>query len=336
MRSPPEPGESVTDATWKCKSRRLNLRTPNPRRLLAPRSGLASPAKSASRSWPWLPSLTAFGWLAGAVAWWALVFLSIVRFRRLLRLCIAGPEALQDRINQFAIRIGLRERQRPLAVIVPARIPPFVWASLTGRPRLLLPQELWNRLDDSQQNALLAHELAHLKRGDHWVRWLEAIVLGFYWWDPIAWLARRELERTRRGNRVTPGWVWSQPSAAGSYAEALVATSAFLSEVHRPLPLGGSGVRSTFAIKRRLEMLLSDGAKPSTGRARSIKLLMVAALCLPLLPVPAGENRSARAGEPTRTIAGHQSPGSRTTGRGSRYGSRCTHGGRTVRCDPAG
>ena len=78
-----------------------------------------------------------------------------------------------------------------------------------------------------------------------------------------------------------------------------MATTAFLSEVHRPLPLGASGVRSTFAIKRRLEMLLSDAAKSSISRSRSMKLLVLAALCLPLLPVLAGENRSARAGAPS-------------------------------------
>ncbi len=184
---------------------------------------------------------------------------------------------------QIAIRIGLGQRRRPLAVIVPARIPPFVWAWPTGRPRLLLPQELWTRLDLSQQNALLAHELAHLKRGDHWVRWLEAVVLGLYWWDPIAWLARRELERTEEES--CDAWViWSQPSEAGSYAEALVATTAFLSDVDRPLPLGGSGVGRTVALKRRLVMLASDVANPSLGRSRSRKVLVLAGACLPLLP----------------------------------------------------
>ncbi len=271
------------------------------KRVLAP-SPLHAASTPTAGTWPWR-ILIALGWLAGAVIWWACVVLSIRRFRKLLRVCIAAPEALQERVKQIAARIGLGARRLPRVMIIPARIPPFVWASLTGRPRLLLPHELWGRLDESQQNALLAHELAHLKRGDHWVRWLEAIVLGLYWWDPIAWLARRELERTEEES--CDAWVvWSQPSAAGSYAEALVATAAFLSEVHRPLPIGGSGFRSTSAIKRRLEMLLSDAAKPSIGRARSMKLLVLAALCLPLLPVPAGENRSVRAGEPTEQSQG--------------------------------
>ena len=53
-----------------------------------------------------------------------------------------------------------------------------------GARGLILPEELWCRLDAVQQDAVLAHELAHLKRRDHWVRRLEAVVLGLYWWYP--------------------------------------------------------------------------------------------------------------------------------------------------------
>ncbi len=257
------------------------------------------PAASTSTpgTWPWR-ILIALGWLAGAVVWWGFIVVSIVRFRKLLRVCIDAPQSLQDRIMQIATQIGLRTRQLPRAVIVPARTPPFVWASLIGRPRLLLPQELWDRLDESQQNALLAHELAHLKRGDHWVRWLEAIVLGLYWWDPIAWLARRELERTEEES--CDAWVvWSQPSAAGSYAEALVATGAFLSNVRHPLPLGASGAGGSVALKRRLALLFSDFTEPSLGRSRSRNLLLLAGACLPLLPVlAAGEQQKSLKGLP--------------------------------------
>ena len=46
-----------------------------------------------------------------------------------------------------------------------------------------------------QRDAVLIHELAHLKRRDHWVRRLEAVVLGLDWWNPVAWWARREIEK---------------------------------------------------------------------------------------------------------------------------------------------
>jgi RND family efflux transporter MFP subunit len=259
--------------------------------------------RSTAHSWPW-QWLLAVVWLAGAVLWWGFVGLSLVRFRRLFRSSVPAPTELHDRVCQAARELGLAARRVPVTGIVPARVPPLVWATLASPPRLLLPQELWGRLDEPQQNAVLAHELAHLKRGDHWVRWLEAVVLGFYWWDPVAWYARRRIERAEEES--CDAWVvWSQPGAAGSYAEALLATTAFLSGVNRPLPLGASGAGSTFALKRRLEMILSDVADASVARSRSTKLLIIALGFLPLLPVMgSGKAQQAFAGVPVEQTAG--------------------------------
>jgi hypothetical protein len=38
---------------------------------------------------------------------------------------------------------------------------------------------------------------------------------GLYWWDPVAWWARREVERAEE--RSCDAWVlWSLPTAAGA------------------------------------------------------------------------------------------------------------------------
>ena len=80
---------------------------PPAERLLAP-SPLPAASTPGPGSWSWR-ILVAWGWLAGAVIWWAFVVLSIVRFRKLLHVCIAAPEALQERTKQIAVRIGLGE-----------------------------------------------------------------------------------------------------------------------------------------------------------------------------------------------------------------------------------
>ena len=51
----------------------------------------------------------------------------------------------------------------------------------------------WAALDAARCDTLLAHELAHYARGDHWVRWLELIVAVLFWWHPAAWVARVKL-----------------------------------------------------------------------------------------------------------------------------------------------
>jgi len=168
----------------------------------------------------------------------------------------------------------------------------MLWASFAGPPRLVLPAELWARLDVSQQDAVLAHELAHLKRRDHWVRRLEAIVLGFYWWDPVAWWARRELERTEE--ECCDAWVvWALPAAASAYAEALVATTAFLSGLRHPLPLGASGAGRSLPLKRRLNMIMNHPTAGSLTRSIPWTVLILGVMGLPFLPALASE-QSAR------------------------------------------
>jgi RND family efflux transporter MFP subunit len=244
------------------------------------------------RIWPWRPAL-ALLWLAGAMTWSAIVGLNAYRFRRLLRSARPAPADLTDRASRVAARLGLR--RVPTISLVPARVPPMLWASLAGRPRLILPEELWARFEIDQQDAVLAHELAHLKRRDHWVRRLEAIVLGLYWWYPGAWWARRQLERAEE--ECCDQWViWALPAAASSYAEALLATAVYLSGLRQPLPLGASGAGRTLPLKRRLNMILRDQSAGSVVRSAPRLVLLAGALALPFLPVP---TRGQQAGAPS-------------------------------------
>ena len=197
----------------------------------------------------------ALSWLLGAVGWWSVVSLNSARFRRMIRSARPAPAELLQAIGRVAERLGLQNI--PVACLLPVRMSPMVWVPLAGPPHLVLPEELWGLLDATQQDAILAHELAHLKRRDHWVRRLEALACGLYWWDPVAWWARREVERAEE--RCCDAWVlWALPTAAGAYAEALVMTALYLSGPRQPLPLGASGVGRISPLTERLEMILSD------------------------------------------------------------------------------
>jgi beta-lactamase regulating signal transducer with metallopeptidase domain len=62
-----------------------------------------------------------------------------------------------------------------------------------SRYPVVLPMRLLSALDKQQTAMVLAHELAHLRRRDHWVRGLELVVSVLYWWNPLVWWVRRRL-----------------------------------------------------------------------------------------------------------------------------------------------
>ena len=132
----------------------------------------------------------------------------------------------------------------------------------------------------------MAHELAHLKRRDHWVRRLEVVACGLYWWDPVAWWGRRQIEWAEE--RCCDAWVlWALPAAAGAYAEALVMTGAYLAGFRRPLPSGASGVGRHNHLKGRLHMILDNTITNPVTRTAPRALLILGAVSLPFLPVAA-------------------------------------------------
>ncbi|MGO9582112.1 MAG: M56 family metallopeptidase [Acidimicrobiales bacterium] len=232
-----------------------------------------------AKSWPWRMTAVVL-WLGGVAAWWLAVGLQVFRFRRLLQAARPAPEALCARTARLAARLGLRHA--PAVWLVPAGVPPMIWAPIVP-PRMLLPEGLWERLDEQQQDTVLAHEMAHLRRRDHWVRRLEAVVLGLYWWDPVAWWARHQVEQAEE--QCCDSWVlWALPEAAEAYAEALVATAVFLSGPRRPWPVGATGVGRVHPLRRRLSMILRDPAVGLMARPAPRAALIIGVLSLLLLP----------------------------------------------------
>ena len=220
--------------------------------------------------------------LAGAVSWWALAIVRIIRFQRVLKHIDPAPGNWQKRTDELAALVGLGEP--PSLWLVPGRVPPMLWA-IGGRPRLLVPSELWSATSLDERNALLLHELAHLKRRDHWVRWLELIVGGLYWWHPAIWWGRRLLREAEE--QCCDAWViWAMPKGAKTYATALLTAIEFVSGA-RTAPAASSatsGNGHVSCLKRRLRMIMRAQTPKGLSWAGRLAVLGTAALLLPLAP----------------------------------------------------
>ncbi|MDB5293033.1 MAG: antirepressor regulating drug resistance protein [Phycisphaerales bacterium] len=196
--------------------------------------------------WPALAGV----WVIGSLVCLVVTSVRIVRFGKVLRFAVPAPMSLQQQARMLARRLGLGNC--PTVWLVPGAMCPMLWAGGT-RARVLVPRGLWEILDDAQRDTLLLHELAHLRRRDHWVRWIELVATMLYWWHPGCWWARQGLREAEE--QCCDAWVlWAQPGAFRSYATALLTTVEYVS-VRQPVPMLASGMGQFHLLKARLTML---------------------------------------------------------------------------------
>jgi hypothetical protein len=228
--------------------------------------------------------------------WFLAVALCIARFHRLLRHVRPAPPEVLAQAEGLARKMGLA--RCPRVALVPGPVPPMVWM-VVGRPAVFLPADLIGRLEAPERASLLAHELAHLRRRDHWVRWLELVAQGLYWWYPVVWFARRQLHVHEE--ECCDAWVVGEVPPR-SYAVAILRTIDFLAEP-AALPAMASGLGRVAALKRRLTRILCGGAPKRLGVAGRLALLALALGVLPLLPTATPTEAAAPEPEPAPEVA---------------------------------
>ena len=216
-------------------------------------------------------------WLAGLLFCLGRATVLMLRFHRLLAHARPAPEALQRQADELARALGLHGS--PPVWLVPGALPPMVWA--LGRTRILFPAGLLERLGDEERASLLVHELAHVRRRDHWVRWLEVVTLGVYWWYPLAWFARLQLQA--REEECCDSWAAQQLSPR-TYASAILEAVDFLAEARPRLPAVASPLAGARALRKRLTLIMTGSATGRLGWLARLTLFGLAVAVLPLLP----------------------------------------------------
>ncbi len=235
------------------------------------------PARSGSAitSIRWSDVVTVI-WLFGSVFCLLIIAVRALRFQRVLAHTELAPRVLRDRTRMLSQQIGLR--RSPCVRITAGVVSPLVWCPLPfTQPTIVLPCRLLADLTDDEQATLLLHELAHLRRRDHWVRWLEVATAACFWWHPVAWIARRELQRT--GDLCCDGWVLScVPEHARHYANTLVQTIDFLAEAKPVLPPLASAFGQAEFLERRIQMILRRKLNRELSWPARVAVLVAAAV----------------------------------------------------------
>ena len=230
--------------------------------------------ESASRLWFW----GFLFWVTGSCSLFVLTTSRIWRFNRLLRL--NGRDACElDRswVTDIAVRLGLRET--PAIQIIDANISPFVWSVLLS-PVIVLPKSAVEALSPSDLRLVLAHEMAHIKRKDHWTRWLEWGAMISFWWNPAIWWVRTQLRRSEElaCDELVLNCTQSQPQA---YAKSLLNMAELLvTPVIRP-PAVASPIVGGGDLEKRIKTMLAG----KTTRIPLTTRLFIVALTLGMIPL---------------------------------------------------
>ncbi|MEZ6073078.1 MAG: M56 family metallopeptidase [Pirellulales bacterium] len=250
-------------------------------------------ADEQARAVDW-PAVLLTAWLCGSVVCALVALVRIRRFRGVLAEARSADGSVLAICESAARQLGLK--RLPRILIAEGNFTPLVWP-VGRRSTVLLPRVLVGQLGDDELTTLVAHELAHLARRDHWVRWLELVCTVLYWWHPAVWWARRELSAAE--DVCCDALVLTRfPDRARCYAEALVKAIEHAA-ARQSMPVLASGLGERQSLRRRITMVVHETLprRMSWPARLAICALGVAVLSITLTAAPT-DNEST-ADEPT-------------------------------------
>ena len=219
-------------------------------------------------------------WLVGTASVLGWTFVRTLRFQgSLVRASEAAPPEVQRLAREIALRLGLDAV--PTVYAARAQLSPLVWW-VGGKVRVLLPAELLAVMDGSELRCILAHELAHVRRRDHVVRWLEWLACASFWWNPVAWWARRRLRASEElcCDALAVATIEAEPRA---YAGALLRVIDFMSKTPAPGPLTFASTIDRCGrasrLERRFRVIMTSQTPTPTPRWLRVALRS-GAVCL--------------------------------------------------------
>ena len=132
-------------------------------------------------------------WLLGAAL--SLIIVG-VNYRRLCRMATALPAADEGpariAVEQAALKLSVADA--PDVHLSDHDSSPFLIG--TVQPRIVLPRSMVE-MPNCDLEAVMLHELVHLKHRDTWVGWIQVMVQSVLWFHPFVWFANARLRHER-------------------------------------------------------------------------------------------------------------------------------------------
>ena len=201
------------------------------------------------------------------------------------------PPALAASFDRLSRRIGVRSR---VALRLSTRIASPLAVGMM-RSLILLPVSALTTLSADQLEAVLAHELAHIRRADYLWNILQTMIETLFFFHPAVWWVGSSLRQQRE--------LCCDDIAVASCVDPLTyATALLLLEEERareialrtattkfPLALALDGHQSRVSLRSRIARILGEPMEP-TSSPRNIAPFSILGVCgalaLFLLPLP--------------------------------------------------
>jgi bla regulator protein BlaR1 len=214
----------------------------------------------------WVPETVAILWLAGFVT---VIGQWYFRWRRVSAAIRGGMPVTHGR------ELELLRRVEKFAGI---RTPISFWSSQTSlepgifgiiRPLLLWPEGISRHLQDAHLEAILAHEVQHVRRRDNLAAAMHMVVEAVFWFHPVVWwLGTRLVEERERACDEEVLRLGNQPAI---YAESILKTCEFC--VAAPLACI-SGVTGA-DLKQRIVRIMTQRSADKVGFLKKILLVAI-------------------------------------------------------------
>jgi len=254
-------------------------------------------------------------WVCGVALFLVRLLVLSLRLHALIgRAVPVDAITLGSRLRWLCRDLGIR---REVVLLGSDEIDVPITAGILDPKIILSPQSAaWS---ETRRNAVLCHELAHVKRLDALTQLIAAIACALYWLNPLVWLAVRAMRAERE--RACDDYVLARGTSASEYAHELLEIVTML---RRPQPTAALAMARRSQLEGRVLALLNPHVTHgllSRGAAALVSVALVV-FALPLaaarlqersapVPQPAGTPSPARIAEhvePTLAGSGDQQP----------------------------
>jgi bla regulator protein blaR1 len=162
------------------------------------------------------------------------------------------------------------------AMSSPEQLEPGVFGVF--RPVLLLPEGITDRLTPAQWEAILAHELCHVRRRDNLTAAIHMLVEAIFWFHPLLWWIGKRLVDERE--RACDEEVLLAAGDPAVYAEGILNVCKLYLESPLPCVSGVTGSN----LKKRIRAIMTERVAGDLHFAKKVALAVagIAALALPI------------------------------------------------------